>query len=404
MFGVEGRTEHPCSDARHRDILLSSALLRGLTADQIDSLAAIWEQRVYEPGQVILREGERDDFVYVLLEGRAELVKASSLEARPSRIGELRAGDTFGEVKVVDRQPSSASVVAVTPVDVVAIDLDVFDRSGALAEARATVWRNVGQILAERLRRTSLTGADAIQRELAESEARAYAGRFVLLVFAMIAIFELSLSAVALIPTDRRPPNVILSFAFVLWTATPVFLLLWRTPFSLESYGLNFARGWAQAWQGLVWTTPVLAAFLLLKIVAMLTIPSMEGRFLFDPSAAFAGRPVDWRFFAFAMVLYGVHAPLQEFARAGLQGSLQHFLRVPRGRVDWRAIVISNLLFASSHGFLGFWFSVAAFFPGVFWGWLFARQCSLIGLAVSHVAVGWWAFFVLGIHAAIGGG
>jgi hypothetical protein len=87
----------------------------------------------------------------------------------------------------------------------VALDLDVFDRHTALAEARATVWRNVGQILAERLRRTSITGADAIHRELAESEARAYAGRFFVFMFAMIAILELAISALDLVPRIHRP-------------------------------------------------------------------------------------------------------------------------------------------------------------------------------------------------------
>jgi membrane protease YdiL (CAAX protease family) len=130
----------------------------------------------------------------------------------------------------------------------------------------------------------------------------------------------------------------------------------------------------------------------------------MEGRPLFDPTALFAGRPFEWRFFAFAMMLYGVHAPLQEFVRTGLQGSIQHFLRVPPGQADWKAIVTTNLLFASAHGFLGFWFAAAAFVPGLFWGWLLARQGSLVGPAVSHIAVGWWAFFALGIHAVIGGG
>jgi CRP-like cAMP-binding protein len=258
----------------HREILLSSALLRGLTPAQVDGLAALWEERIYAPGDYLLREGEADAFVYVLLEGRAELIKNTSLGARPSRIGELRVGDTFGEVKIVDRQPSSASVVAATQVSVVALDLDVFDRHTALAEARATVWRNVGQILAERLRRTSITGADAIHRELAESEARAYAGRFLVFMFAMIAILELAISALGLVPRIHRPPDSILSFVFILGSALFVILLLRRTPFTLESYGLTFRRGWAHAGQALAWTTPVLVVLLLVKVALMRWVPS----------------------------------------------------------------------------------------------------------------------------------
>lgn len=393
------------SQATHREILLSSTLFRGLTPVQVDSLAALWEERTYAPGDYLLREGEADAFVYVLLEGHAELVKNTSLGGRPSRIGELRRGDTFGEVKIVDRQPSSASVVATTRMSVVALDLDVFDRQAALAEARATVWRNVGQILAERLRRTSVTGADAIQRELAESEARAYAGRFFVFMFAMIAILELAFSALDLVPLIHRPPDSILSFIFIIGSAFFVLLLLRRTPFSLESYGLTFRGGWAHALRALTSTVPILVLLLLVKLALMRWVPSMAERPLFDPSALFAGRPFDWGFFVVAMLLYAIHAPFQEFVtRAGLQGSLQHFLRVPPGRVDWKSIVIANLLYASAHGYIGFWFSVVAFVPGLFWGWMFARQRSLIAVSVSHIAIGWWALFTLGLHAVIGGG
>ena len=72
-------------------------------------------------------------------QARAFLVKESSLGTAPSRIGELQVGDTFGELKIVDPRPSTASVVAATAVTAVAIDLEVFDRQDALGDARATI-------------------------------------------------------------------------------------------------------------------------------------------------------------------------------------------------------------------------------------------------------------------------
>lgn len=394
----ETREGRESSRARHRGILLSSQLFRGLTPLQIDRLAAIWEERAYAPGECLLREGQPDHFVYVLLEGRVELVKTTPLGTRLSRIGELRVGDTFGEVKIVDPQPSSASVVAASEVTVVAIDLDVFDRQAQLADARAIVWRNVGQILAERLRRTSVTGADAIRRELAESEARAYGGRFLLFVFCIIAVPQLAFSAVALIPAARQPPDTLLSFAFIIWTVIPVWLALRQSPFPLKSYGLTLEGGWTHALRALGWTIPLLLLLVLVKIAAVHWVPSMAGRPLVDP------RVTEWRPFALAMLIYAIHAPFREFVgRAVLQGSLQHFLRVPAGRINWKAIVMSNLLFASGQGFHGLGFSVASFAVGLFWGWLFARQGSLIGVTVSHIVVGWGGLFALGFRAMFGG-
>jgi membrane protease YdiL (CAAX protease family) len=60
-------------------------------------------------------------------------------------------------------------------------------------------------------------------------------------------------------------------------------------------------------------------------------------------------------------------------------------------------------LFSAAHVFIGFWFCVAAFVPGMFWGWMFAKQRSLLGVIASHIAVGIWMLFVVGIEVFIGG-
>jgi CRP/FNR family cyclic AMP-dependent transcriptional regulator len=36
-----------------------------------------------------------------------------------------------------------------------------------------------------------------------------------------------------------------------------------------------------------------------------------------------------------------------------------------------------------------------AFFTGLFWGWLYARQRGLVGVSVSHVLLGMWALDVV---------
>jgi CRP/FNR family transcriptional regulator, cyclic AMP receptor protein len=154
------------------ELLASTELLKGLTAAQIGELGSVCDERRFSPGELILREGEPDPFVYVLADGRAQLTKTTSAGGDQIRMGELRPGDVLGELKIVDPQPSSASVVAITPVTAVAIDLDAFAGSAALVEARATVLANIGKILAARLRARTSQGADAMQRELEEGRAR----------------------------------------------------------------------------------------------------------------------------------------------------------------------------------------------------------------------------------------
>jgi CRP-like cAMP-binding protein len=64
----------------------------------------------YAHGDVICRQGERGDRMFVIEEGRAEVVRdENGLEAV---VGELAAGDIFGEMAIFERQPRSATVRA----------------------------------------------------------------------------------------------------------------------------------------------------------------------------------------------------------------------------------------------------------------------------------------------------
>lgn len=387
------------------ELLLSTGLMSGLTAAQVAEFASVCQQRRFAPGELILREGDDNSFVYIIVDGLAQLTKNTSSRNGQTIMGELHSGDVLGELKIVDPQPSSASVLAVTQVTAVAIDLDAFASSTALATTRAAVLGNVGKILAARLRATTGQGADAIERELWATKARAHAGRFIVLMFAMVAVYQITLSGLVLVPVMARPANSFLSIIFVIWTVIPIALSFRRSAFPLESYGLTIRRGGPIALQSIIWTIPWLLLLLALKLALMQWAPSMADRPLLDPTALFAGGPFDLRFYLFAIIVYMLHAPLQEFvARAGLQGTLQHFIPAPAGGVNWKAILVSNLLFASAHCFLGLWFVLAVFVPGLFWGWMFAKQRSLIGVIVSHIVVGLWAIFALGVHAIIGGG
>ena len=380
-----------------------SALFADVTQAQMAELRSVCEERRFASGTFILREGDEDAFIYVLIEGVAQIVKSTSI-GEQMHMAELRSGDVLGELKIVDPQPSSASVLAVTDVTALVMDLETFADSPVLTAARATLLRNVGRILAGKLRATTSEGADALQRELDESRARAYAGRFIVLIFAMLATYQLAIAALGLVPASQRPATSVISFVLVIWTVIPILLSFRNSPFTLASYGLTTKRVGPDIVQALIWTIPALGVVLAFKQVWLWLAPTMAGEPLFDPASLFGSRPFDPAFYAFAIVLYMVHAPLQELvARAGLQGTLQHFLPTRPGHVNWKAIVISNLLFASAHAFIGFWFCFAAFVPGLFWGWMFAKQRSLAGAIVSHIAIGIWAIFVVGVREIIGG-
>jgi NADH dehydrogenase len=79
----------------------------------------------FEPDEVVFREGDRGDWLYVVLDGEIEISRAI-----PGRgdtpITRLGRGECFGEIALVSDRPRSATARSVTPVDLLAVDRDAF--------------------------------------------------------------------------------------------------------------------------------------------------------------------------------------------------------------------------------------------------------------------------------------
>ncbi|HAT1596478.1 TPA: CPBP family intramembrane metalloprotease, partial [Legionella pneumophila] len=91
-------------------------------------------------------------------------------------------------------------------------------------------------------------------------------------------------------------------------------------------------------------------------------------------------------------------APVQELmTRSALQSTFFLFLPGEKLFRKWNAILLSNLIFATMHTHLGFNYTSLTFIAGLFWGWLFHRQQSLIGVSVSHIILGVWSMFIVGL-------
>ena len=65
---------------------------------------------VFQPGQVIFREGESSQEAYRILRGRVEISIVA--DGKPVILAQLGEGDIFGEMAMVDERPRSASAQA----------------------------------------------------------------------------------------------------------------------------------------------------------------------------------------------------------------------------------------------------------------------------------------------------
>jgi CRP-like cAMP-binding protein len=90
--------------------MATSPVFAPFGADDRAALVRRFQPREVKPGQILVREGERSEGLFVALSGRFEVVKSGGGAA--VKVATLREGDLFGEMSCLRRQPAAASVVA----------------------------------------------------------------------------------------------------------------------------------------------------------------------------------------------------------------------------------------------------------------------------------------------------
>lgn len=99
-------------------------LFEGLQPKQLKSLARWTTTRTYQPGQVVVNEGQIGMGLYCIQSGLVKITKRSANEEREIR--SMGAGESFGEISLLDDKPRSATVTAVEPTTAVLLDKSQF--------------------------------------------------------------------------------------------------------------------------------------------------------------------------------------------------------------------------------------------------------------------------------------
>lgn len=131
-------------------------LFDGLTEADVSRVLDAMAARSFDPGEVILRQETVTQNVWLLLEGRCEVVKEPPLGelGRTVTLAEIEPFETFGEMTLFRDQPHTATVCATTLVKTVNLSKSDFGR--LMDDHPHTACRlacNLVNILSERLRR-----------------------------------------------------------------------------------------------------------------------------------------------------------------------------------------------------------------------------------------------------------
>jgi CRP-like cAMP-binding protein len=158
--------EHACA---RLDDLRAVPLFASLSDANLTSLARSVRRRQASVGDVLCREGERGDEMYVILRGAVTLHK--STDGRDTELGRLESGAHFGEMALIGESPRSATIVADGKVDYLAIDRDtLMSVISAYPTVALQILRGYNERLANTTERLARLSAHLADRRLPTAE------------------------------------------------------------------------------------------------------------------------------------------------------------------------------------------------------------------------------------------
>lgn len=141
-----------------------SKFFEDFTLDDIRKLSRFMTVYRAEPGATIIREGDADDYMLFILEGRINIVKTDANGERHA-MSSVGPGTTLGEMSMIDGEPRFATCIAVD-----ATTFSVFARNSMVhiimeePHLGAKVLIKLVTLLSQRLRDTSSSLLHYLQR------------------------------------------------------------------------------------------------------------------------------------------------------------------------------------------------------------------------------------------------
>jgi CRP-like cAMP-binding protein len=140
------------------ELLARAPLFSVLHPADLRRLAGKFHPIRYRKGEVVFREGEPAERLFLIERGRVKL-SIGTPAGQDLLIGVLGRGQIFGELAVIDRGPRAMDARAMEDTTLYALDSDMF---WTLLESRHALARRLLELMARRLRRADRTSQDLV--------------------------------------------------------------------------------------------------------------------------------------------------------------------------------------------------------------------------------------------------
>ena len=379
------------------ELFANNPLVTGLSEEQIRTLFSISQEITLDKEKYLMREGDPANEMFLILEGSLEVTKYDAKYMQDYVIHTLHAGDSVGELALLDSGPRSASVRAKTFTRLRKLSFADINEIANKDKAINIIFFQLSKNISQRLRCTNDVVRDALEKQVDEYKARVSMGNFVVNVIIALCLIAFGLDglkyAMSIAPTSSYV-TIPLTFSLLIF----IYFLMRSSNLPWSSFGLTLTNLKRSVYEGVGFTCIIMVLIVGLKWAFIHFIPAYEGRSLIEPFALFKN-PADhtMEVWLTLLVMYGlVVSPLQELmARGALQGLLEQFLTGEHK--IFLSIIASNLIFSTAHLFMSFQIGILVFVGGLYLGWLYSRTHNLVGVWVAHWLLGSWALSVVGL-------
>ncbi len=333
------------------------------------------------------------------------IIKGKVLVTKTSKTGHVHTlatrheGEIIGETALVEDFSRPVSLTTADESTLLVFDIALIKNNQNLYNKLVI---SLGKRLSQRLRELKNITVETMHHRLEESKKRFLLGVFLVGAVYITDIYTLSLVFINDLKKEFSTTTFFtVSIVFVI--VSYIVFLIKKFNFPLTMFGITLRDYKQHIREAIGYSIIFIAGFTLIKWIGIHTFLSKFHLKLFDPTSMIQSHAVfNLKAYFFSLIFYILFIPLQEFiVRGTLQGTFYRFLAGSETKRKWESIVASNLLFAIVHLHASVYFPFFALIPGIFWGWLYARQKTLVGVCVSHMIIGVYIIFICGLIKGI---
>jgi CRP-like cAMP-binding protein len=139
------------------DMIGHARFFEDFTREDVQQLAGFMQVYRAEPGSMVIREGDVDDYMLLIIQGRVDIVKTDK-RGVVQNMTSVGPGMTLGEMSMIDGEPRFATCIALEPTTFATLSRDGMVRI-ILEEPSlgAKLLIKLVTLLSQRLRQTSST-------------------------------------------------------------------------------------------------------------------------------------------------------------------------------------------------------------------------------------------------------